>query len=96
MPDFGTEWIAYATRRPLAHILALDLTPAQAATLGTWLSENKLLNPPKRAPLRPIRVLCQCGCGEWFDALYKTSRPKYKNATHRQRAYRARLRARAH
>jgi hypothetical protein len=37
---------------------------------------------------------CECGCRQTFFAGYKTRYPRYANRTHRQRAYRARARAR--
>jgi len=39
--------------------------------------------------------VCQCGCDEIFERVYTTRKPKYKDSTHRMRAYRARSRARA-
>jgi hypothetical protein len=38
---------------------------------------------------------CECGCKMMFIRNYKTRRPRYMNDKHRDRAYRARARARA-
>lgn len=37
---------------------------------------------------------CQCGCGAQFNREYTTRKPRYLNDTHRDRAERARARAR--
>jgi hypothetical protein len=39
--------------------------------------------------------ICQCGCGQSFFAVWKTKPPSYANNTHKQRAYRSRLKAKA-
>lgn len=31
-------------------------------------------------------VLCQCGCGQYFEAIYTTRRPRYINAKHKAKA----------
>lgn len=90
----GARWIAFATRRDVADVMALGLTPRQIETLGRWLSENKLLNPPTLQPLKLGRFVCQCGCGETFEREYRTKKPLYRNAAHKARAYRARRRDR--
>lgn len=89
--DVGAEWVAYAVRRPVHEVRAL-LSDDQLVTLGKWLSKNKLLNPPK-ATRQVGTFVCQCGCGETFTAEYVTTKPKYKNETHRKRYWRARWRA---
>jgi hypothetical protein len=68
--------------------------------LAQSFAENprfKLLEPPERASYqeKPLTFLCQCGCGETVPYLYTTGRkPRYKNASHRQRAWRKRVRER--
>lgn len=91
--DVGAEWLAFAVRRPVNDVLALGLDDGQLVTLGKWLSKNKLLNPPKTKKVHVGTFVCQCGCGEKFTAEYITTRPKYKNETHRKRYWRARWRA---
>ncbi len=96
-PQWGSEaarWIAFATRRDVGDVLALGLSANQIATLGAWLSQNALLNPPALAPMKTGEFVCACGCGETFTAQYRTKRPKYRNAAHKARAYRARRRDR--
>lgn len=88
--EIAVQWIAYAVKRPMDEVYALELDDDQFIRLGRWLSQNKLLNPPKKIPAKIDTFRCQCGCGETFKASYKTKPPKYKNATHRQRVYRAR------
>lgn len=88
--EIAVQWIAYAAKRPIADVLALELEDDQFLRLGQWLSQNKLLNPPQKIPAKIGTFRCQCGCGQTFTAGYKTKTPKYLNATHRQRAYRAR------
>ena len=34
--------------------------------------------------------VCHCGCGQTFEAEWRTKRPKYVNPTHKMRAYRKR------
>jgi len=92
-PDTALEWLAWATRRSANEVLALGLEHDQLVKLGAWLSENGLLNPPTRAPLKQAEFVCQCGCGKKFTATYRTSRPKYLSSAHKARAYRARKRA---
>lgn len=31
-------------------------------------------------------VLCQCGCGQYFDAIYTTRKPKYADKSHKAKA----------
>ena len=31
-------------------------------------------------------LLCQCGCGQYFDAQYTTRRPRYVNQKHKNKA----------
>ena len=89
----GARWIAFATRRDVADVLALGLSVEQLATLGGWLSQNALLNPPALVPMKTGEFTCAC-CGEKFTATYRTKRPKYKDKAHKARAYRARRRDR--
>jgi hypothetical protein len=56
-----------------------------------------LLRLPVRPAERHIPVKrgcfeCRCGCGLSFEATYRTRHPRYLNAAHRMRAYRARKR----
>jgi hypothetical protein len=89
----GARWIAFATRRGIDDVMALGLTPRQIETLGRWLAENRLLNPPALVPMKTGEFTCAC-CGEKFTAQYRTKRPKYKDKAHKARAYRARRRDR--
>lgn len=94
--QWGSEaarWIAFATRRDVGDVLSLGLSADQIATLGAWLSQNALLNPPALAPMKTGEFVCAC-CGEKFTATYRTKRPKYKDKAHKARAYRARRRDR--
>jgi len=34
-----------------------------------------------------ITAVCECGCGETFTREYRTARPRFKNKTHRLRAW---------
>lgn len=92
--DTAVQWIAFAARRPVEDVLGLELDDIQAVKLGRWLSENRLLNPPKKVVEKIGQFRCQCGCGQLFMAAYRTKKPKYVNDTHKMRAYRARQSAR--
>lgn len=95
--DRALEWVAFATRQPVDKVLKLGLTDDQLVALGKWFEKHPLLNPPRVYPVKRLRLLCQCGCGEWFEYDYSHGgKPKYKNATHRIRAYRARRSEREH
>jgi len=93
-PDAAVQWISYATKQPVDRVLALGLTADQIVMLGGALASNPLINPPVKKPLKQGEFVCACGCGETFEAEYRTSKPKYKNAAHKARAYRARRRER--
>ena len=86
-PEHGAEWVAFATRRTVDDVRAV-LSDDQLVVMGEWLSQNRLLNPPKPKP-KVGEFICQCGCGEAFTAEWTTSRPKFKNAAHRMRWWRA-------
>lgn len=89
------QWIAYAGKVPVDTVLALDLNYEQLVTLGSWLANNPLINPPMNRVAKSVKrnvFQCQCGCGESFVATWRTSKPKYKDAAHKQRAYRKRCR----
>lgn len=88
--DIAIQWVAYAIRRPVDDVIALGLGDDQLMKLGRWLSQNRLLNPPKEIPEKVGQFRCQCGCGQFFTASYRTKKPKYVNDTHKMRAYRAR------
>lgn len=93
--DRALQWVAFATRQPVEKVVNLGLAADQLVTLAKWFEKHPLLNPPKTMPVKRLRVLCQCGCGEWFERDYTTGqKPKYMNATHRVRAARARRRER--
>lgn len=89
--DYGAEWVAFAARRPVDEVRAL-LSDDQLVVLGKWLSENKLLNPPKNVQWKEGTFVCRCGCGETFTAKYLAKKPQYKNEAHRKRYWRARWR----
>jgi hypothetical protein len=93
-PERGAEWVAYAARRPVRDVVAV-LSDEQLAVLGSWLSRNKLLNPPRGSRLRVGEFRCKCGCGEVFRAEYRTKHPQFKNEAHRMRYWRARSRVEA-
>jgi hypothetical protein len=89
------QWIAWAAGLSLEQLEALELTDSQVRIIGRGMARNRLLNPPKKKPVRKWGVFrCQCGCGEYFEAQYTTRKPWYKNEAHRMRAYRARRAAR--
>ena len=92
--DVAVQWVAFAACRPVEEGLAPGLTDDQFEVLGRWLSQNRLLNPP-RPGLKQGVFVCQCGCGREFTAWYRTKRPLYLNDTHKMRVYRRRKRARA-
>jgi hypothetical protein len=91
--ETAQQWLAWSMRATIQDVEALRLSPGQTKVIATGLANNQLLNPPKPAthPLKVGRFQCWC-CGEWFEATYRTAKPRYKNAAHRQRAQRARKR----
>jgi hypothetical protein len=83
-------WIAYAAgRRSHDEIRDLGMTDEQLVTLGQWFAANPIISPyaRRKAELKHGVFKCRCGCGERFEATWKTRRPSYKNHAHRQRAY---------
>lgn len=83
------SWLAYATRLDEASIIALMLTDKQLINIGYHLSLNTLLNPPRERKLKAITFMCACPCNQMHSTTYRTKKPKYINAAHRQRAARA-------
>ena len=89
------EWLAMAAATSVGHLKGLGLTDHQLAAIDWLLFENKktkLLIPRNgdKPPAKPLTFMCGCGCGETVRTTYRTKRPKYKNAAHRDRAYRRR------
>lgn len=87
------QWIAYATRRPIAEVHALGLQSDGLIALGAWLAANPLINPPARCPLKTREFVC-AHCGQTFEAQYRTKRPKYCSRACKARAQRRRDSAR--
>lgn len=92
--ETAQQWLAWSARLSLEEVEELRLSPGQTKAIAKGLESNRLLNPPKPAthPLKRAWFQCAC-CGEWFEATYRTAKPRYKNAAHRQRAQRRRKRS---
>jgi hypothetical protein len=87
------EWIAYAARQAVEDVEGLGLSDDQVLSLGGWLSENRILNPPSgEVRVKKGLFRCACGCGKVFEAEYRTAKPKFKNEAHHQRYWRRRWR----
>lgn len=92
-PDIAAQWIASATGMSLADVRDLGLTPDQVRAIGAGLAANPSLSFWRYEPQwKTGTFVCACGCGETFEARYRTKKPKYKNQAHRQRYYRRRKR----
>lgn len=89
--DKGAEWVSYMARVPMDDVVE-HFDDDQLVMLGQWIASNKLLNPPvgKRPGRKMLLVKCKCGCGEIFEADYRTKKPMFKNEAHRQRYWRKR------
>lgn len=81
-------WLAYATKKDGASIIALQLTDRQTIALGSALKENKLLNPPRERKQKRHTFICACPCRKAHVGTYKTKKPIYINAAHKVRAFR--------
>lgn len=68
-------WICFATRLEPDEVGAWGLEPDQTIALGTALSRNPLLNPPRHRPEKVLKFTCS-RCGRRTKRSYRTRRPK--------------------
>lgn len=70
------EWIAFACRINVQNVELLHLTDDQIYSLGGWIADNPLLNPPRGAPLKTGQFICR-RCGSRFFQEYRTRHPHH-------------------
>ena len=91
-PDMAVNAIAATMGRPVSEVWALGLTHSQLDTLGGWLFEHPLLNPP---PIHAKPITYRCAhCGRLVHGSWTTRKPKYCGKSCNQAAYRKRKRDR--
>lgn len=72
----AVHWIAFATRTDIAQVASLDIPDDALIWIGQKLSHNKLLNPPRRIPIKTAIFPC-LNCGQSFMDQYVTKKPMY-------------------